>query len=155
MCGEEIEILAQRALPQLAAVFGKGDQVAAAAHHVHVARFEITHGSGPADAVRRHIALVDIEPALPEHLAGIGVEAHQAFLKRLSFAGAVQQVQVIAHDDRRGAASVGRLPCEILPAERPFLGQALLFGNAVVRWAAPIGPFADGNRGRMNYGGRK
>ena len=44
---------------------------------VDVAGFGIGGGRRPGHAVRRHVALIDVELVLPEQLAGVGVEAHE------------------------------------------------------------------------------
>ena len=52
------------------------------AERVDVAGFGIGGRRRPADAVRRHVALEDVELVFPDHLAGVGVERHHALLQR-------------------------------------------------------------------------
>ena len=90
--GEGRKLFGDGALPQLLAVFGeRGDQVVDA-EAVNVAGFGVGDGRGPAHAMRGHVALIQRELVLPEQLAGVGVEAHEAFLLGFARAGRVFKV---------------------------------------------------------------
>ena len=103
---ERGELLAERAVPQQLAVAAERDDLGAAAERVDVAGLRIGRGRGPADAVRRHVALEQVELVFPDHLAGVGVERHHALLQVRAAAGRVLHVDAIAHDDRRRASAV-------------------------------------------------
>lgn len=44
----------------------------------------------------RHVALEEVDLVFPEVLAGVGVEAEEALLLGIGFAGGVLQVEVVA-----------------------------------------------------------
>ena len=138
--GEGRELLADRAIPHQLAVLVERNHRRADAHHVDVAGLGIGGGRGPADAMGRHVALEDVEPVFPHHAAGVGVERHHALLQRLAGAGGVLDVDAVAHDDRRGAAAVGRAPQEVLAVQGPLLDQALFARGAVALRAARFRP---------------
>ena len=108
------ELLGERAFPEQLAVARQRHQQAVAAEGEDVAARGIDDGRGPRDAVRRHVAREEVVLVLPEQLAGVGVEAHQAFLHQLAFARRVLQIEAIAEDHRSGTAAVGGLPREVL-----------------------------------------
>ena len=122
--GERGELLADRALPQQLAVLAERDDRGADAERVDVAGLRIGGRRGPADAVRRHVALEDVELVFPDDLAGVGVERHHALLQLRAAAGRVLDVDAVAHHDRRRAAAVGNAPQEVLAVERPLLDEA-------------------------------
>src|SRR6185437_12322483 len=97
----------------------------------------------PTHAMRRHVALIDVEPVLPQQFSRVSVETHHAFLLGFAFAGGVLQVEVIAKDHWRGAAAIGRLPSQVLARERPLLRQTLLARDGVTVRTAPVGPIAN------------
>ena len=76
------ELLGQRAFPEQLAVAGQRHQQAVAAEGEDIAARGIDDGRRPGDAVGRHVAREEVVLVLPEQLAGVGVEAHQAFLHR-------------------------------------------------------------------------
>ena len=142
------ELLADRAFPQQLAVLAERDDGGADAQRVDVAGLGIGGGRRPADAVRRHVALKDVELVFPDHLAGVGVERHDALLQLGAAAGRVLDVDAVAHDDRRRASAVRRAPQEILAVERPLLDQPRFGGAAVAIRPARFGPVAERDPGR-------
>ena len=103
MRGEQIEFFIERPLPQQLACLGERQQRSVHAEHVDVAGIGVRRRRGPAHAMGRHVALIDVEPALPEQLSGVSVETHHAFLLGFAFAGGVLQIEVIAKDHRHHA----------------------------------------------------
>src|SRR5262249_53930672 len=90
---------------------------------------------------------------LPEHLAGAGVEAHDALLLVDALADLVVDVDPAVHHDGRRAAAVGLLPQEIvglLLVVRPRRRQLSVGRDAVVHWAAPARPLRAEQRGNEN-----
>ena len=124
MGGERGELFADRSLPQRLAVAAQRDHRGADAHCVDVAGLRIGGGRRPADAMRRHVTLEDVEAVFPDDLPGIGIEAHHPLLQLRAAAGGVLHADAIANHDRRGSTAVGRAPQEVLALERPFLDQA-------------------------------
>ncbi len=122
--------------------FERATQGRADSEGVDIAGFGIDGGGGPAYAVGGGVALKDVEFVFPDHLAGVGIEAHDALLLVSSAAGGVLHVQVIAHEDRSGAAAEGGSPEEVFTFEGPLFGQAFLLGDAVAIGAALVGPVA-------------
>ncbi len=108
------ELLGQRAFPEQLAFAGQRHQQAVAAEGEDIAARGIDDGRRPGDAVGRHVTREDVVLVLPEQLAGVGVEAHQAFLHELAFARRVLEVETIAKDHRSGSSAVRGLPREVL-----------------------------------------
>src|ERR1035441_6818085 len=92
VCSEGRELFGDGALPQLLAVFGERGEQVVDAEAVDVAGFGVGDRQGPAHAMRRHVALIQRELILPQQLAGVGVEAHEALLLGLARAGGVFEV---------------------------------------------------------------
>jgi hypothetical protein len=55
----------------------------------------------------------DVESVFPDHLAGFGVEAQDALLFALAFAGVVDHEQPALHEQRRRAAAERRGPDKV------------------------------------------
>ena len=70
----------------------------------------------------RHVAQVDIEAMFPEELAGVGIEAHHAFLQCFAFAGCVLQVDVIS-TTIGGPSAVRAFQARFSPAGDHFVGR--------------------------------
>ena len=87
-------------IPEQLAVAAERDRLRAAAERVDVAGLGIGRRRRPADAMRRHVALEEVELVLPDHLAGVGVERHDALLQVGAAAGRVLHVDAVAHHDR-------------------------------------------------------
>ncbi len=113
------------------------------AERIDVSRLRIAGRRRPADAMRRHIALVDVELVLPRHLAGVGVETHHPLLQFGAAAGGVLHADAVAHHDGRRAAAIRRPPEEVFAVERPFLGQPCFGGSAVAIGASHLRPVAE------------
>src|ERR1700691_412330 len=92
--------------------------------------------------MRGYVALIQAELVLPEQLASVRVEAHEALLLGLARARRVLKVKVIAEDNRSRTAAIGRFPCQALTVQRPFLGQPFFAGDAVAVGSAPVRPVA-------------
>src|SRR5690349_10407188 len=95
--------------------------------------------------MRRYVAQVNVEAMFPDHLAGIGVEAHHALLLGLALTSGVLQVDAIAHDDRRRAPAVRSFPGKIVTGWGPLHRKILFVGDAIARWPTPFGPIARRN----------
>jgi len=141
--GEGGVFLAKRALPEQLPVLIQGNRHRANAECVDVARLGVGGGGGPADAVRRDVALKDVELVFPDRLAGVGIQAHDAFLEIGAASGRVLHVDAIAQDDRRRAAAVRHAPQKVLAVQRPLLGQSGFLRHAVTIRAAHLGPVAE------------
>ena len=113
------EFLAERSAPQQLAVLAEGDDFGAAAERVDVAGLGIGGRRGPADAVRRHVALKDVELVLPDHLARCRRRGTSPAPAAGAAPGGVLHADAIAHHDRRRAPAVRRAPQEVLAVERP------------------------------------
>ena len=94
------ELLGERPFPEQLAVARQRHQQAVAAEGEDIAARGIDDRRRPGDAVRRHVAREDVVAVLPEQLARVGVEAHQAFLHQLAFARRGLQIETIAKDRR-------------------------------------------------------
>ena len=92
--------------------------------------------------MRGGVALKDVEFVFPDHLAGVGIEAHDALLLLGAAAGGILHIQVIAHDHWSGTAAIGDAPQQIVARERPFFGEIFLLGHTIAIGAALVGPIA-------------
>ena len=101
MRGEGRQFFSDRAFPEELAVTAQGDDLSAAAQRVDVAGLRVGRRGGPSDPVRRHVTLEDVELVFPDHLAGVGIERHDAFLEIRAAAGRVLHVHAVAHHDGR------------------------------------------------------
>ena len=121
-CVVNAAILSDRSLPEQFPVLAQRNDEGAHAERVDVSRLRIGGRRRPADAMRGHIALIDVELVLPRHLARIGVETHHPLLEFGAAAGGVLHADAVAHHDRGRAAAIGRPPEEVFAVEGPFLG---------------------------------
>ena len=80
-------LLGQRMLPEHLAVLVEAEEQALGAVGVDVAGLRIAGQVGPAEAVADDVGEEDVELVLPEHLAVVGVEAHDPFLLGQPLAG--------------------------------------------------------------------
>ena len=106
----------------------------------------------PAEPARRDVGEEDAERSFPNELAGVRIEALDAFdFGRLRGVGPVDDVELTAHHERGGAAAEGLLPLEVALAhgteveggrETRFLRLARLFGPA------PVDPVGSRGGGR-------
>ena len=121
------------------------------AHHlvVDVAGLGIAGRRGPAHAVERHRGQVEVEAALPDRLAGLGVEGRDHRLAVDPFAHSPVDVDPAVHDHRGRAAGEVAPPDQVLALRAPTVRQALLRRDPVLARAAPGGPFL-GCRGSGN-----
>ena len=141
--GEGGEFLTDGSLPEQLAILVQCDDQRADAERVDVARLGIGGGRGPADAMRRHVALEDVELVLPDHVAGIGIERHDPFLHRGTASGRVLHVDPVAHHNRRRPPAVRRAPQEVLAVDRPLVDQTGLHRDAISIRPARFRPVAD------------
>ena len=145
---ERGELLAERPVPQQFAVAAQRDHLRHAAQGVDVAGLGIGRRRRPPDAVRRHVALEDVELVFPDHLAGVGVERHHALLQIRATPGRILQIEAVADHDRRRPAAVRRAPEEVLPVERPLVDQPGFLRDAVAVGTAHVRPVADRHAAR-------
>ena len=118
--GECGKFFADRSLPErLAVAADSAIERGADAERVDVARFRIRGGRCPSDAMRRNVALEDVELVFPNHFSSIGVERHHPFLHGWSAARRILQVDAIAHHDRRRARAVRRAPEQVRALDVP------------------------------------
>jgi hypothetical protein len=146
--GECGEFLAERSLPEEFSVLGQRNGHRADAERIHVAGFRIRGGGRPSDAVRRHVALKDVELVFPDDLARIGVERHHALLELGAAAGRVLHVDAVAHHNRRRSPAVRHAPEKVRAIQGPFLDQARLFRHAVALRTARLGPVTERDAAR-------
>jgi hypothetical protein len=137
------ETFTERAIPQQPPVGVERDDLRAAAERVDVARFRVGGRRGPAHAVRRHVALEQVEPVLPDDGARLGVERHHALLARHAAPDRVLDVEPVAHHDRRGSPPERHAPEKVLSVECPGLRQARLPRRAVAVGAPHFRPVAE------------
>ena len=145
------ELLGQWVLPEKLAVAIQTEKRAASTQYVDALGGRIHHGRGPADAVRRDIAAVDVEAVLPDGFACIGIEAHDLLLLGFSLPCDVNQVKPVSHHYGSRSTANGDFPHQVLAFWRPCGRQPCFLGNAVLNGSAPVGP----DSGQSCHGGRQ
>ena len=141
---DEAEVLGERALPQNGAVVAERVNGAADRVDKDVARRRVRDRGGPAHAVRRYVAQVDVHPTLPQELARLDIETHDALLQVRALSSRVLQIEVVAENDGRRAAAMRNPPGEIIAIARPARRKAGLRGMAVSARPPPIRPIFNG-----------
>jgi hypothetical protein len=140
--GEGSPLFAQRAFPEKFPVLAQRDGLRTGAQGVEVARFEVGRRRGPADPVRRRVALKHVELVFPDDLAGVRIERHHTLLQVRAAAGGILHVDPVADDDRGRAAAVGDAPQEVRAVERKRIDEPGFAGDPVAVRASHLRPVA-------------
>ena len=137
--------LAEGPRPELPTVGIEGDDHGPATQRIDVSGLRIGRRRRPAHAVGRHIALEDVRSVFPNHLAGIGVESHDALLEFGPAPGRVLDVHAVTHDDGSRAASERGPPEEVLAVDCPRFGKSDFRRGPIPMGSADLGPVAHGD----------
>ena len=134
--GDGAVVFGQRSIPEHLAVGRQRQQLRADGEHVDVAGLGIDGRRRPAGAVLRHVAQVDAEAVLPDHLAGFGIERDEALLRRRRDR---RRLTADRGDCRRRPATSGRRSARATRGCRP--GATTSTGDCVsVERPSRVGP---------------
>ena len=131
--GEATEVFRQAPFPNRIALGVESAEPSVDELHVDVAGLGVRGRITPAHAIPRNRRMVDVEAALPELLAGVGIPTSDRFLAGDVFAhAAVGTNPAVDHDRRRTSLEV-LAPDDVGPFLGPIVDQAGFGGDARTR----------------------